>query len=110
MCVGPPQKGIEDHFSARGKGGGKAFRGHFLEIWDHLVRETAASEVLFDGFVLSKLLDLVMAMAKCAPPGYGLKLWSMISRIGRSRLCTPYMCLNQKFAQQPSAAMTWSDN
>lgn len=60
------QNGIDDHFSARGKGGGKAFRGHFLEAWDHLVREAAASEVLFDGFVLSKLLDLVMAMAKCA--------------------------------------------
>ena len=31
------------------------------------MREAAAAEVLFDGFVLSKLLDLVMAMAKCAP-------------------------------------------
>jgi hypothetical protein len=60
------QNGIDDHFSARGKGGGKAFRGHFLEAWDHLVREAAAAEILFDGFVLSKLLDLVMAMAKCA--------------------------------------------
>lgn len=60
------QHGIDDHFSARGKGSGKAFRGHFLEAWDHLVREAAAAEVLFDGFVLSKLLDLVMAMAKCA--------------------------------------------
>lgn len=67
-CVAcAPQKGIDDHFAARGKGGGKAFRGHFLEAWDHLVREAAAAEVLFDGFVLSKLLDLVMAMAKCAP-------------------------------------------
>jgi hypothetical protein len=67
------QNGIDDHFSARGKGdgrwgkgGGRAFRGHFLEAWDHLVREAAAAEILFDGFVLSKLLDLVMAMAKCA--------------------------------------------
>lgn len=62
-CVA--QKGIEDHLAARGKGGGKAFRSHFLELWDHFVREAAASEALFDGFVLSKVLDLAMAMSWC---------------------------------------------
>ncbi len=58
------QDGIDDHFKGKT---GKAFADNFREWWEVLVREAAVVEVLFDSFVLERLLNLVVLMARCAP-------------------------------------------
>ena len=34
----PGQEGLEDHWHAGGRAGGRAFRSAYLELWDKLVR------------------------------------------------------------------------
>ncbi len=50
------QEGIDDHFKGKGA---KAFAENYREWWEVLIREAAAAEVLFDSFVLERLLNLV---------------------------------------------------
>lgn len=66
------QEGIDDHFKGKGA---KAFADNYREWWELVVREAAAVEILFDSFVLERLLNLVTLMARCVPKRSMLQLW-----------------------------------
>ena len=55
------QEGMDDHFRGRSVAA-RNFREGYLQLWDSLMREAAAAEVLFDGQLLPKLKDLVVAL------------------------------------------------
>lgn len=63
---------MDDHFRGRSLAA-RSFKDNYLQLWGGLMREAAAAEVLFDGHLLPKLKDLVVALNWCALlriPGY----------------------------------------
>ena len=70
------QQGLDDPFKGR-TAAARSARDGYLHMWDVLVREAAASELLFDSYLLEKLTNLVIALNWCADCLHG--------RIGASR-------------------------
>ena len=62
---GQVQQGLEDPFKGR-TAAARVARDGYLHMWDVLVREAAASELLFDSHLLEKLTNLVIALNWCA--------------------------------------------
>ncbi|PSC70800.1 sister-chromatid cohesion 3 [Micractinium conductrix] len=57
------EEGLEDHWHAGGRAGGRAFRSAYLELWDKLVREAHAADVaLFDGHLLDRLAAVLVSL------------------------------------------------
>ena len=56
---------MDDHFPGRSLAA-RTFKDNYLQLWGGLMREAAAAEVLFDGHLLPKLKDLVVALNWCA--------------------------------------------
>ena len=54
------QDGLEDYFKSKA---GKSFKSNYLELWDKVMRECQAAELLFDNYLLDKLSDLVIALS-----------------------------------------------
>ena len=59
------QQGLDDPFKGR-TAAARVARDGYLHMWDVLVREAAASELLFDSYLLEKLTNLVIALNWCA--------------------------------------------
>jgi hypothetical protein len=59
-----PQEGLEDHWrqGAKGAAATRALRANFLEMWDKVVREAHAADVLFDQFLLDRLSSLLISL------------------------------------------------
>ena len=64
-CCGHVQQGLEDPFKGR-TAAARVARDGYLHMWDVLVREAAAAELLFDSHLLEKLTNLVIALNWCA--------------------------------------------
>ena len=58
------QEGLEDHWrqGAKGAAAARALRANFLEMWDKVVREAHAADVLFDQFLLDRLTSLLISL------------------------------------------------
>ena len=52
---------MDDHFKGR-SAAARGFKDSYLQMWDVLMREAAAAELLYDGHLLPKLKDLVVAL------------------------------------------------
>ena len=73
----PPvlQEGLEDYWRGKVGSGGpaaaRAFRAHYCELWDRVVREAHAADLLFDQFLLDRLCSLLVALNTCVRAGGG---------------------------------------
>ena len=80
---------MDDHFKGR-SAAARSFKGNYLQMWDVLMREAAAAELLCDGHLLTKLKDLTVGLNWCAagqgpapgrragsPTLHGSLAWSM---------------------------------
>ena len=69
----PVQEGLEDYWRGKAGSGGpaaaRAFRGHYCELWDRVVREAHAADLLFDQFLLDRLCSLLVALNTCVVEG-----------------------------------------
>lgn len=50
-----------------GAQGGKHFRASYLELWDRIVRECQAQEVLDDDYLLDKVTTLIIGLNWSGP-------------------------------------------
>jgi hypothetical protein len=59
------QQGLDDPFKGK-SAAARVARDGYLHMWDVLIREAAAMEVLFDSYLLEKVANLVIALNWCA--------------------------------------------
>ena len=59
------QHGLDDPFKGK-SAAARVARDGYLHMWDVLIREAAATELLFDSYLLEKVANLVIALNWCA--------------------------------------------
>ena len=59
------QQGLDDPFKGK-SAAARVARDSYLHMWDVLIREAAATELLFDSYLLEKVTNLVIALNWCA--------------------------------------------